>query len=59
MQRIETLSELRRVWRSVVRQLRRDLSAAHRLATDPTGTFRELGYALGPEAEAALLKSLP
>ena len=59
MKRIDHLRDLRKAWETVRDSLRQDLSAAYRLATDPVGTLRELGYDVGPEARQALLRSLP
>ncbi len=56
--RVETVSELWRVWQQVARALRRDVSAASRLATDPAGTLRELGYDVRREALVALRAAL-
>jgi|GEM_PF-2528926 len=55
MKRIETITDLKQAWQSIMRSLRRDISAAGRLAVDPVGTLRELGYDLGEDAQGALL----
>lgn len=59
MIRIRTVKELRTAWKTLVSALYRDLGAVSRLSTDPTGTLRELGYELEPEARAALLAAMP
>ena len=59
MKRIDTISELRQVWESLVTTLKRDLGVARRLATDPEGTMATFGYSLGPDAKNALLSALP
>ena len=55
MKRIETISELKRAWAMVTGRLMEDLNAAGRLAIDPVGTFRELGYVVDDEIRGALL----
>jgi hypothetical protein len=55
MKRIETITDLRQAWQSIMGTLKRDLGAAGRLAMDPVGTLRELGYDLGEDARGALL----
>ena len=59
MTRIETLSDLRAVWRILMRTVGRDLSVGARLARDPLGTLRQMGYDVGPEAAEALQRALP
>lgn len=59
MVRIETLSELASIWRTLMRTVGRDLSVAGRLASDPVGTLAQLGYDVGPEAAEALRRALP
>jgi hypothetical protein len=59
MNRIDTASELRTAWTSIAVMLRRDLALAGRLATDPLGTLRRLGYEVGPEAARLLVRALP
>lgn len=56
MRRIETLSELLRLWKSILAALDRDPMGGRRLAFDPAGTLRTLGYELGPDARAALAR---
>lgn len=55
MKRIETVSDLRHAWQTIMAVLRRDLGAAGKLAIDPVGTLRDLGYDLGEDAQGALL----
>ena len=55
MKRIETISELKRAWTLITGRLREDLNAAGRLAVDPVGTLRELGYDLNDEIQGALM----
>jgi hypothetical protein len=59
MSRIDTASELRSAWVSIAVVLRRDLALAGRLAVDPLGTLRGLGYEVGPEAARVLIRALP
>ncbi len=54
---IETASDLRRAWGAIRDQLRRDLSAARGLATDPLGTLQALGWEVGPEAAEVLVRA--
>lgn len=56
--RVETVGELRRLWHAMARALRRDLSATSRLAEDPAGTLRELGYDVRRDALRALRAAL-
>lgn len=57
--RIDTASELRSCWQTIAHRLARDLRAIGSFATDPVGTLRELGYDVGPEAAAVLVRALP
>ncbi len=59
MIRIETASDLRRAWQKVLGNITRDLAFAARLAADPIGTFKELGYEVSPEAAQTLRRALP
>ncbi len=59
MKRIRNLRELKQAWADITLALWRDLGAMARLATDPAGTLRELGYEMSPEAQAALLRAMP
>ena len=59
MKRIETVSELRQIWSTIISVLRHDLNAAGRLASDPVGTITALGYEMGDEAQSALRDCLP
>ncbi len=59
MKRIETVSELRQAWAAIIALLLRDLDAARRLALDPVGTFRSLGYDVQQDAATALMAALP
>ncbi|MFO0746825.1 MAG: hypothetical protein U1F43_14305 [Myxococcota bacterium] len=59
VQRINTASELRTAWRSIVSLLSRDLAFAARLARDPIGALREHGYDVTDEAALVLRRALP
>lgn len=57
--RIDTASELRSSWQAIKAILARDLRAIGQLGSDPVGTLRGLGYEVGPEAAAVLMRALP
>tara|TARA_B100000530_G_scaffold314473_1_gene243512 strand:- start:18 stop:197 length:180 start_codon:yes stop_codon:yes gene_type:complete len=59
MRYIETATELRTAWKAISAQLALDLGAMQRLAKDPLGTLREIGYEVGPEAATILANALP
>ena len=59
MRRLETASDLRAAWKTIAARLARDVSAVRRLATDPKGTLRSLGYDVSPEAARVLASALP
>lgn len=59
MIRIETLSELRRSWKSILAAFSRDLAFTARLASDPVQALRAAGYELSGEAATALQRALP
>jgi hypothetical protein len=59
MRYIETASELRAAWKAISAQLAIDLGAMQRLAKDPLGTLRAIGYEIGPEAARVLASALP
>ncbi len=59
MQYLETASDLRAAWATIAARLSRDFSAMHRLATDPLGTLRAIGYEVGPEAAEVLASAIP
>lgn len=58
MIQIETLSELRSMWKAVMRVLKRDLGLASDLSTDPLATMKSLGYEVRGEAATALRKAV-
>lgn len=58
-QRINTASDLRRVWRGLLSSLSRDLAFTARLAHDPIGTLRDAGYDVTDEAALVLRRALP
>ena len=55
MKRIDTIFELGQAWQTIMSVLRRDLSAAGKLAIDTVDTLRELGYEVGEDAQGHLL----
>ena len=55
--RIDTASELRASWTTIATVLARDLKAVGQLARDPIATLRGLGYEIGPEAAALLVRA--
>jgi hypothetical protein len=59
MQRIDTLTDLRQAWQAISGALSADLGATWRLARDPVGTLKALGYEISEDARTALLSSLP
>ena len=59
MRYIETASELRVAWKAISAQRAIDLGAMQRLAKDPLGTLRTIGYEVGPEAARVLASALP
>ncbi len=59
MRHLDSASDLKAAWQTIARRLSRDLSAMQRLATDPLGTLRTLGYEVGPEAAEVLSRALP
>jgi len=59
LHRVQSASELRRVWRDLMGSLQRDLTFAARLARDPIATLRDLGYEVTDEAAMVLRRALP
>ncbi|MCC6625673.1 MAG: hypothetical protein IT385_30845 [Deltaproteobacteria bacterium] len=59
LHRVQSATELRRIWRDLVASLQRDLTFASRLARDPIGTLRDLGYEVTDEAAIVLRRALP
>jgi len=59
MRYIETASDLRAAWKTIAAQLATELGAMQRLARDPLGTLRKMGYEVGPEAASVLANALP
>lgn len=59
VEHIQTASELRRVWRTLLTRLSQDLAFAARLARDPIATLREHGYDVTDEAALVLRSALP
>ncbi len=58
LHRIETPRDLSGSWPRIARALKSDLGAASRLAADPRGTLRGLGFDVGAEAASLLLTAL-
>ena len=58
MTHLESASDLRSAWKTIAAKLALDLGALHRLASDPLGTLRSIGYEVGPEAASVLTTSL-
>ena len=56
---IETASDLRAAWATIAAHLAAELGAMQRLAKDPLGTLRTMGYEVGPEAASVLTAALP
>lgn len=59
MRRLETASDLRAAWEAISAKLAVDFEAFERLATDPMGSLRSVGYDVGPEAARVLASALP
>ncbi len=58
-QPIDSIADLRNAWVRVRTALSRDIAAADRLAADPAGVFRALGFELSPGLTGALQQVLP
>jgi len=59
MKYIETASDLKDAWANIAAHLASELGAMQRLAKDPLGTLRSMGYEVGPEAASVLSAALP
>jgi len=55
---IHNATELRAIWRELVSSLQRDLAFAARIARDPIGTLRDLGYDVTDEAALVLRRAI-
>ena len=59
MKRIESLSDLKRAWSTIIGTFGRDLSIVARLAHDPIAAMNDMGYDLSDEAASALVGAMP